>query len=91
MPDLPNRTPPLAALRAFEAVARLGSLSRAAAELSVTKSAVSHQLRALEADLGVTLLRRGGTVEEVAGAVMWLFSDEAGYTSGSFIEVSGGN
>ncbi|MEN4922977.1 SDR family oxidoreductase [Achromobacter spanius] len=36
-------------------------------------------------------LRRGGTVEEVAGAVMWLFSDEAGYTSGSFIEVSGGS
>ncbi|RAP62922.1 NAD(P)-dependent oxidoreductase [Achromobacter sp. HZ01] len=36
-------------------------------------------------------LRRGGTVEEVAGAVMWLFSEEAGYTSGSFIEVSGGN
>lgn len=62
MSDLPNRTPPLAALRAFEAVARLGSLSRAAAELHVTKSAVSHQLRALEADLGVPLLRRGGTV-----------------------------
>jgi LysR family glycine cleavage system transcriptional activator len=62
MADLPNRTPPLAALRAFEAVARLGSLSRAAAELHVTKSAVSHQLRALEADLGVSLLRRGGTV-----------------------------
>ncbi|ASC68290.1 LysR family transcriptional regulator [Achromobacter denitrificans] len=61
MADLPNRTPPLAALRAFEAVARLGSLSRAAAELNVTKSAVSHQLRALEADLGATLLRRGGT------------------------------
>ncbi|MGE8614526.1 MAG: LysR substrate-binding domain-containing protein [Achromobacter veterisilvae] len=70
MADLPNRTPPLAALRAFEAVARLGSLSRAAAELSVTKSAVSHQLRALEADLGVTLLRRGGTVRraETTGA-----------------------
>lgn len=62
MVDLPNHTPPLAALRAFEAVARLGSLSRAAAELHVTKSAVSHQLRALEADLGVALLRRGGTV-----------------------------
>ncbi|WP_278485843.1 LysR substrate-binding domain-containing protein [Achromobacter insolitus] len=62
MADLPNHTPPLAALRAFEAVARLGSLSRAAAELHVTKSAVSHQLRALEADLGVALLRRGGTV-----------------------------
>ncbi|WP_419340963.1 SDR family oxidoreductase [Achromobacter sp. PD1] len=40
---------------------------------------------------GVIPLRRGGTVEEVAGAVMWLFSDEAGYTSGSFIDVSGGN
>ncbi len=40
---------------------------------------------------GAIPLRRGGTVEEVAGAVMWLFSDEAGYTSGSFIEVSGGN
>lgn len=62
MPDQPSHTPPLAALRAFEAVARLGSLSRAAAELHVTKSAVSHQLRSLEADLGVPLLRRGGTV-----------------------------
>ncbi|CAB3656575.1 SDR family oxidoreductase [Achromobacter pestifer] len=40
---------------------------------------------------GVIPLRRGGSVEEVAGAVMWLFSDEAGYTSGSFIDVSGGN
>ncbi len=40
---------------------------------------------------GAIPLRRGGTVEEVAGAVMWLFSDEAGYTSGSFIEVSGGS
>jgi LysR family glycine cleavage system transcriptional activator len=58
---LPSRLPPLAALRAFEAVARLGSLSRAAGELSVTKSAVSHQLRLLEADLGAVLLRRGGT------------------------------
>jgi len=36
-------------------------------------------------------LRRGGSVEEVAGAVMWLFSEEAGYTSGSFIDVSGGS
>ncbi|ANN65580.1 LysR substrate-binding domain-containing protein [Bordetella bronchialis] len=61
MPNAPARMPPLAALRAFEAVARLGSLSRAAAELHVTKSAVSHQLRALEADLGVVLLRRGAT------------------------------
>jgi len=35
-------------------------------------------------------LQRGGTVQEVAGAVMWFCSDEAGYTTGSFIEVSGG-
>ncbi|MFP3663212.1 LysR family transcriptional regulator, partial [Burkholderia sp. SIMBA_043] len=40
----------------------------------VTKSAVSHQLRALEADLGVSLLRRGGTVRRAetteAGAAL---------------------
>ncbi|CAN7702750.1 MULTISPECIES: LysR substrate-binding domain-containing protein [unclassified Caballeronia] len=53
--------PPLAALKAFEAVARLGSLSRAAEELNVTKSAISHQLRALESALGTTLMHRGGT------------------------------
>ena len=35
-------------------------------------------------------LGRGGTVEEVAGAILWLLSDEAGYTTGSFIEVAGG-
>lgn len=74
MSDSSTRTPPLAALRAFEAVARLGSLSRAAAELNVTKSAVSHQLRALEADLETSLLRRGGTVRRAetteAGAAL---------------------
>ncbi|MCD0504445.1 SDR family oxidoreductase [Bordetella petrii] len=35
-------------------------------------------------------LQRGGTVQEVAGAIMWFFSDEAGFTTGSFIEVAGG-
>jgi len=62
MMPISSRLPPLAALRTFEAVARLGSLSQAALELSVTKSAVSHQLRALEADLGAVLIRRGGTI-----------------------------
>lgn len=61
MPRLSPLIPPLSALKAFEAVARLGSLSRAAEELNVTKSAVSHQLRALESTLGTTLLHRGGT------------------------------
>ena len=61
MPRLSPHIPPLSALKAFEAVARLGSLSRAAEELNVTKSAISHQLRALESTLGTTLLHRGGT------------------------------
>lgn len=55
-----DRIPSLGALRAFEAVARLGSVSLAALELNVTKSAISHQLRALETELGCTLLNRGG-------------------------------
>ena len=61
MPRLSPHIPPLPSLKAFEAVARLGSLSRAADELSVTKSAISHQLRALESALGTTLMDRGGT------------------------------
>jgi LysR family glycine cleavage system transcriptional activator len=48
------------ALRAFEAAARLGSLTRAAAELSVTHGAISHQVKALEDDLGVELMVRAG-------------------------------
>ena len=36
-------------------------------------------------------MQRGGTAEEVANAILWLASDEASYTSGSFIEVAGGN
>lgn len=52
--------PPLSALRSFEAVARLGSVTLAAAELHVTHSAVSQQMRQLETLLGVTLLQREG-------------------------------
>jgi LysR family glycine cleavage system transcriptional activator len=52
--------PPMAALRAFEATARLGSQSRAAQALHVTHGAVSHQIAALEQDLGVTLIERAG-------------------------------
>ncbi|TNC10082.1 LysR family transcriptional regulator [Methylobacterium terricola] len=50
---------PLNALRAFEAVARLGSMSAAAVELGVTHGAVSRQVRALEDQFGVALVERG--------------------------------
>ena len=52
--------PPLNALRAFEAAARLGSVSRAAAELHVTHGAVSRQVKLLEAELGTALFVRDG-------------------------------
>src|SRR6516225_12299472 len=51
--------PPLNALRAFEAAARHLSLTRAAAELSVTPGALSHQIRGLEDHLGLKLFDRG--------------------------------
>ncbi|MEE4303801.1 MAG: LysR family transcriptional regulator [Wenzhouxiangella sp.] len=54
------RLPPLKALPVFEAVARTLSFSAAAEELHVTQSAVSHQIRQLEDDLGETLFERGG-------------------------------
>ena len=50
--------PPLNALRAFEAAARHESFTRAAEELSVTQGAVSHQVKSLEASLGVKLFNR---------------------------------
>lgn len=39
---------------------------------------------------GSVPMRRGGQAEEVAAAILWLLSDEASYTTASFIEVSGG-
>ena len=53
-----RRLPPLGALRAFEAAARLGSFKLAAAELAVTPTAISHRIRALEAGMGVVLFTR---------------------------------
>lgn len=58
MARLPERLPPLNALRAFEASARLLSFKQAAAELHVTPGAVSHQIKLLEEYLGVALFRR---------------------------------
>jgi LysR family glycine cleavage system transcriptional activator len=56
----PRRLPNLSALRAFEAAARHQSFARAAAELFVTHSAISHQIRGLESELGVSLFARVG-------------------------------
>src|SRR5689334_3474987 len=59
--DRPRRAEPLPslnALLAFEAAARHNSFTRAGAELGVTQTAISHQVRALENELGTTLFRR---------------------------------
>ncbi|KKX28420.1 LysR substrate-binding domain-containing protein [Rhizobium sp. LC145] len=53
-----RRLPPLHALRAFEAAARHLHFSKAAEELNLTPTAVSHQVRHLEDILGVTLFHR---------------------------------
>jgi LysR family glycine cleavage system transcriptional activator len=55
---LANRLPPLNALRAFEASARQLSFTRAAEELFVTQAAISHQIKALEDNLGIKLFMR---------------------------------
>lgn len=71
--------PSLAGLRTFEAVARHGSFRRAAAELNVTESAVSHQIAALEASLDAKLFIRlpGGTKLSPSGEVLFPFMREA--------------
>ncbi|AWF81399.1 LysR family transcriptional regulator [Microbulbifer sp. A4B17] len=53
-PNLPS----LNALKVFDAAARLGSFKRAAEELFITPTAVSHQIKGLEESLGTTLFER---------------------------------
>jgi LysR family transcriptional regulator, glycine cleavage system transcriptional activator len=52
--------PSLHALHVFEVAARLGSFTRAASELGVTQTAVSHQIKQLESELDALLFRRTG-------------------------------
>ena len=54
------RLPPMQALRAFEAAARVQSLTKAAQSLNLTHGAISHQIKSLEGDLGVHLIERAG-------------------------------
>lgn len=53
-----RQIPPLNGLRAFEAAARHLSFTEAARELNVTQAAISHQIRGLEARLGIPLFER---------------------------------
>lgn len=64
----PPRIPPIQCLLAFEALARLRSVSAAADELSVTPSAVSHRMRQLETQLGVRLVARHDFSPSAQGA-----------------------
>lgn len=68
-----RRLPPLTALRAFEAAARHLSFKHAAAELSLTPTAISHQVRQLEEHLGVRLFVRGTRRVDLTPAGQSLF------------------
>ncbi|MBV6416391.1 MAG: Glycine cleavage system transcriptional activator [Steroidobacteraceae bacterium] len=86
-------------LRAFEAAARLESYSGAAQELGVTHGAISHRIRELEAQLGITLFRRAGRnmtptreavtlfaqVRESLGLLQRVFPDVAHTTPGRLV------
>ncbi len=82
-----RRLPPLNALRAFEAGARHLSFTKAAEELHVTQAAISHQVKLLEEDLGVSLFLRmtrklalteeGRALMHVAGEALDAIAGEA--------------
>lgn len=66
---MPSRLPPLNACRAFESAARLGSFARAAAELRVTPTAISHHVKVLEAWTGQRLfIRQNNAILPTAAA-----------------------
>lgn len=64
--------PSSTALEALEAVARSGSVTRAAASLHLTQSAISHRLHALEQDTGLKLLERSGRGVRLTAAAVRL-------------------
>ncbi len=75
-----TRLPPLSALRAFEAAARLRSFKQAANELAVTPTAVSHRIRVLEAFLACPLfVRKVRAVELTAQGQTLLAGVRAGF------------
>jgi LysR family transcriptional regulator, glycine cleavage system transcriptional activator len=73
---------PLNALRAFEAIARHMSFARAAKELHVTPAALSHQIRGLEEQLGLSLFTRRARAIELTEAGRTLYPGlHAGFES----------
>lgn len=66
--------PPLKALQAFEATARLKSFSKAAEQLFVTQSAISHQVKLLEEFIGQPLLLRQNKSVELTQSGDMLYS-----------------
>lgn len=85
--------PPLAALRAFDAVARERNLRRAAESLGVTHGAISHQLKALEEFLGVSLFDRSQrSIQLTASGQQYLSSvwPALEALSGATLEIRGG-
>jgi LysR family transcriptional regulator, glycine cleavage system transcriptional activator len=69
-----RKLPPLSSLRAFEAAARKRSFKQAASELGVTPTAVSHQIKALEAHLGVELFVRHVRRVELTAPALGLYA-----------------
>lgn len=79
-PEGPEPLPPLSALRAFEVAARHMSFTKAAAELSVSQTAVSHHVRTLEEFLGVSLFARlPRRVELTAAGEAWAKAASEGF------------
>src|SRR5262245_35218168 len=70
-----RRLPPLNALRAFEATARLSSVTAAAKELNVSHSAISQQVRLLEDYFGQRLFTRPGRRVEPTPAALAFLED----------------
>jgi LysR family glycine cleavage system transcriptional activator len=95
---VPRRLPPLTSLRAFEAAGRHLSFTRAAAELTVTQAAISHQVKALEEHLDVALFLRlprqleltkaGKTLLPVVRDAFNRISDSAASISGDVASVA---
>lgn len=85
---------PLNALRAFEASARLGSFTRAGLELRVTQTAISHQVKALEDTLGLTLFKRlprGLALTDEAQALLPVLTDAFRRMSATLSQFEQGN